>query len=160
MGPQWCLGCNLYINNTVCSERSCNFPIINSDCILIVKCSRASDPQQAAYCFIFLFFISAISQFFCLMLSDRQGSGTRQDSQSWRRRLKLPPQLSHKVGARLLFPPLSNFDRPRLSHFIKMKWWGHNWCLYSSCSIHHISNHSKWRFCNVALKAINSPSRP
>lgn len=147
MGLQWCLGCNLYINNTVCSERSCNFSIIYSDCILIVKCSRASDPQQAAYCFIF--FIRTVSQFLCLILSDRQSSGTRQDRRSWRR-LKLLPQLSHKVGALLLFPPLSNSDRPTLSQLIKMKWWGHNWCLYSSCSIYHISNHSKQRFWSVA----------
>lgn len=130
-----------YINNTVCSEKSCNFPIIFSDCILIVKCSWALDPQQAAYCFIF--FISSVSQFLCLILSDRQGFGTRQDRQS-RRRLKLLPQLSHKVGARSLFPPLSISDRPRLSQLVKIKWWGHNWCLYSSCSIHHISNHGKY----------------
>lgn len=132
MGPQWCLGCNLYINNTVCSERNCNFPIIYSDCILIVKCSRASDPQQAAYSFFF--FISIFSQFLCLILSDRQGSGTRQDRPS-RRRLKLLPQMSHKVGTLLLFPLLSNSERLGLSQLIKIKWRGHNWCLYSLCSI-------------------------
>lgn len=87
---------------------------------------------KTAYCFIF--FISIVSQFLCLILSDRQGSGTRKDRQS-QRRLKLLPQLSHKVGALLLFLPLSNSERLRLSQHIKIKWWGHNWCLYSSSSI-------------------------